>query len=574
MAIKINSKHTLVYMALLFCVITLFFIVANIIRFSNKGFELSDETFYLYFSWHFNSNTYSNTNFGLLNKLVCFNNPNLVNLRFAKFIYQTLAVLVFVFSIFKFLEARKYFIGRLQKTFILLIALMASYVNYDYLPMTLSYNTWSLVLMLLCFSLVFLEYNQTKKYSSVLTSICFGFICFGLFLTKYPNAFIALFIYFLFNLFSIKNNLGYKILGLIIGVFLGYVVFVNNIQDLKNILHNYYAVIFDIKHIKANSYADQLFDFLILCYEKQFLIIELLVIVLSVIIKKHVRVYKNVVIYIPLVINYYLSTLFFEGNSAVLYNDFLVASLFIINVFLFVYLSSEQKEPVFLKRDYILIIVALFLMPIGLMLGTNNLFYYTTSQTMIFSIIASLIFLIITKQLSLTFLVLKTTMISVFALSVLYHGAVKNPYRQNNLLEKNYPLHFTDQLNGIYESHDRFVDYTAINYLTNHFNKSKKEIVTFFNHFGLCYLNGCEVFPESQISDSESLIGGNEYLLKRVKFDTRADLLIVPESIEGNSKFKEMFSKFGVKLNENYQLVYVYQFLSTHEKIYFYKKAM
>ena len=289
MAIKINYKNTLIYSALLFCVIVLAFIVVNIIRFSNKGFELSDETFYLYSSWHFNSESYNNTNFGLLNKIACFNNPNLINLRLAKFAYQTLAVLVFVFSAFRFFEFKKFTINKLQKTFVLLIAIMASYANYDYLPMTLSYNTWSLVLMLLCFSVIFIEYVQTKKYSSLLTSTLYGFLCFSLFLTKFPNAFIALFIYVLFNLFSIKSNFAYKLLGLFLGAFLGYFIFLNSILDLKNILYNYYAVIFEIKHIKANSYSDQLFDFLILCYEKHFLIIELLLIVLSVIIKKYVH---------------------------------------------------------------------------------------------------------------------------------------------------------------------------------------------------------------------------------------------------------------------------------------------
>ena len=135
-------------------------------------------------------------------------------------------------------------------------------------------------------------------------------------------------------------------------------------------------------------------------------------------------------------------------------------------------------------------------------------------------------------------------------------------------------LSFSDPINGVYENYERFVDYTALNVLTNHFNSSKKDVVLFFNHFGLCFINGCHVFPESQISDSESLINANEYILHRFNFDDRFDLLILPESVNGSIKFKAMFSKFNVNLHKNYQLVYVYQFLSNQEKIYFYKKGI
>lgn len=574
MAIKINAKNTFVYSALLFCIIALSIVVIHAIGFSNKGFELSDETFYLFFTLNFNSETFVLSNFGLLNKLSCFNEVSLVNLRLAKFIYQSLAVVVFVFSLFKLLNFRKYIVSNANKSFIMIIALMTSYCNYDYLPMTLSYNTWSLILMLFCFSIIFIEYTINKKSYALITSVVFGFLCFGLFLVKFPNAFIAVFFYFVFNVFSIKSNFWYKFLGLVIGGVIGYLVFLNNLGDLKNIIINYYAAIFEVKHVQANSYLTQVVDFLILCYDKQFLLVELLVILTAVIVKKYVTVYKTAFIFLVIIFNYYLSSFFFKGNSVALYNDFIAGSIFIINIFLFVFMANEKESLVFPRKEEVIIVTSLFVMPVCLMLGTNNLFYYTSSQTMVFSIIAALIYLIYSNQLNASFLAIKCVVVCIFILSILKQGAVETPYRQNNLLAKKYPLHFSEALNGINESYEAFVDYNVINELTKKLNPSNRPVLTFFNHFGVHYLTGNRIFPDSQISDAEDLIIADEYVLTKANFDDSLDLLIIPETVENSAKFKAMFSRFGVNLGENYKMVFMYEFLSTHEKVYMYKKLI
>ena len=88
MAAKINVKNSFVYLALLFCVIALVVVVSTIFKFADKGFQLSDETFYLRYSLNFNSGNFGVTNFGLLNNLFCFVHPTILNLRLAKLIYQ------------------------------------------------------------------------------------------------------------------------------------------------------------------------------------------------------------------------------------------------------------------------------------------------------------------------------------------------------------------------------------------------------------------------------------------------------------------------------------------------------
>jgi len=574
MAVKINFKNSFVHLALLFCLIAVFFVIVNIFRFIDKGFELSDETFYLSNSLNFNSSNYGFTYFGLLNNFFCFGHPTLLNLRLAKLIYQSFAILIFTFSIFHFLQHRGFSISKLQKVFILIIALMTSFCNYDYLPMTLSYNSWSLIITALCFSVIFIEYTIVNAYSSFTASLIYGFLFFSLFLTKLPNAVIILFIYLVFNLFSIKINILIKFFGIITGVYIGYMIYLNNFQDLKNILENYYVTLFEVKHVKANSYLNQFYAFFIFCIKQKYILFELLIVLLTIISKKLFIQYKNFTTGIILLANYAFAGCFFKGNSVELYNDFVVASVLIMNVILFSYLYYENIGFPLPKKEFALIIFFLFVIPFLLMLGTDNLFYYTTSQTMVFTMIAILIYQIYLRQLSVIFLALHCSIICVFIICILYQGAVKRPYRQKNLMLKTYPIHFSEPIEGIYESYEKFVDYTTINILVNKFNTSKKPVFTFFNHIGLSYINNCKVFPETIISDGEHVMYYNDYILTRYHFDDRFDLLVLPETVENSQKFKQLFTKYGVFFKENYKLRYVYRFLSTGEKVYFYKKQI
>jgi hypothetical protein len=574
MAAKITQKNAIVYSALVFCVASLCGLVICILKLSNRGFELSDETFYLYFSSHFNSDTYTVTNFGLLNNFFCFNNPSLFNLRLARFIYQSLAVLIFVLSLFKFLNKKNYKLSLTQQLFILVIGLMSSFFNYDYLPMTLSYNIWSLILMLLCFSIILIDYSVAQSAIAILTAALYGFFCFCFFLTKFPNAVIAVFIYLIFNVFSIKKDLGFKFFGLIIGALLGYFIFLNNLHDLKNIISNYYITVFDVKHVKATSYFSQFSDFFVFCCQKQFILIELIVILFSVITKKYIERHKWLAASGILVVNYAFIILFSKGNSAELYNDFIASVIMVINTILFIYMFYKGVAMPTPRKEFALVLFFTSIAPFCLMLGTDNQFYYTTSQTAVFLIIGAVIYLIYSKLLNDYFLALKACVICLFVVSIFYHGAVKEPYRQANLFQKKYPLTFTKPLDGILESYERFVDYNVMNSLLNEFNSSKKPIFTFFTHIGLGYINNVTVFPESPISDGAHTIWYDEYILNRTGFNDRFNLLVLPETVEKNNAFKVMLFKYGVKLHENYKLVYTYKFLSTNESIYFYKKKI
>lgn len=578
MAIKIKSQNIFVFIALLLCLFALFTIVLGGFYFSNKGFELSDETFYLYNSNNFNPNIYITQNFGSINKLSCFNNPTLINLRLAKFFYQTLTVLFFLITLFNYLKYKHYFISKKEKMFIVIIGLLASYINYDYLPMTLSYNSWSLIFMLLCFGLLFIEFTNKNIAVNVITALLFGFISFCFFLIKFPNFFIALFIYSFFNIFFIKKSNFIKTCSFLIGLLVAYFVLINDYLSLISIFKNYRASIFEVKHTDGNPYLAQFYNFYLFCIEQKFIIIELIIFLVAIVIKKYFSKYKIYTSVLLLLFNFSFLLLFIKGNGDKLYNDFLGVSIFIINTFLFVYIfnkpdnSNKSYFGSFKKKEELFLICSLLLMPIGLMIGTNNDFYYTTSQTSIFAVIGVIVFLIIKKTpFQLDFIAFKTVLFSFFVLGVLYFGAIKNPYRQFDLANKNYPINFSKELDGIYESKERFIDFYSLNNLVNTFNQNKKPVFVFFNHMGIFYIGNTKIFPESPISGAEHLISIDEYILDRLNFSDNLDLLLLPESVEKSEKFRTMFRKYNVRINYNYKLVYVYQFLSSKEKVYLYK---
>lgn len=569
MAIKVNIKSSFILISLVFSLCCLFLIAFGALYFSNKGFELSDETYYLYFSNHHNPDTFIVSNFGLLNDLFCFGKPTLVHLRIAKIIYQNLAVLFFCFGMFKFFDFKQYKISKKARLFVFIMALMLSYVNYDYLPMTLSYNTWTFILSLCCFGIFFLEQVFYDKWKHLVSAFSFGFLLSCLLLVKLPAGIILTFFYFILNLFISRRYFFLKILCVLLGTLLAYFIFLNDFEYLKKIIYNYYVILFEVKHAEATSYLGQMESFWNLCIEKHYVLIELIIFLVAIILKKINSKYKVVFSFLLIIVNLSFVFLFIKGNGEVLYNDFLAGTLFLLSFILYVYL--KESSDVKLSKEVLVLLILLFLLPFFLMLGTNNEFYYTVSHTMMFAVMSAVLYAAATGRLDSGYLSLKCIFVCVFILGVLYFGAVKNPYRQFDLTKKHYTLNFTEEISNIEESYEKYIDYIVLNNLINRQNKNKKPIVTFFNHFGLCYIADIAIYPESQISDAEKYIYVNEYVLDRFKFNDRFDLIVLPGTVEKSNKFKRLFEKYGIKLNYNYKLACSYELKSTKEKVYIYK---
>ena len=582
---KLSFQQLFIFVSIGFGFLVLFVIISGIFYYLNRGFEISDEGYYLYLSNYYNPTSYNVSAFGILNKLACFGDATLINLRLAKLLYQLIAVLFFVYCLLRYLKFKNIILDLKQKAFVFIIISVTSFGHYDYLPMTLSYNSWSLILALSCFALILLEFTIASKSINTLTSMAIGFLCFSLFLTKLPNGIIMMCLYGMFNLFYIKKNTIFKIAGFVAGVFASYLIILKNSENLLAIIENYRITLFDVKHAESGVYLKQFYKVLVLCGQHKLVTFSVIVVVLIagvilrklfIKIKQHTIYQKYVYTYIIFTIGFLMCLPFFKGNGHKTYNDFIAVGLLILNPFLFVYFNgtSSFKITTFFKNDISIVITVLVLTPILLMIGTNNAFYYSTSPTMVFAFCGVLIYLVKSKTKYTTYLSLFSLVSCLFVMSILYFGGIKKPYRQTNLNDKTYPIHFGHLLNGIYESRDAFVDLVSVNQIINTLNKEHQVFLTFFNFYGFTIINNTKTVPEMPLSSQERALEYNDFVMSKSNLDQIKPLLLLPDTIITNPKFNALFSKYHITLNHNYKLVYQYHFLSNKEKMYVYKSTL
>jgi hypothetical protein len=555
------------------CFTALVTYIIAVTYFSHKGFELSDEAFYLYFTEHYNTDCLLYQNFGLLNKIACLGNITLFNLRIAKLVYQIIAILVFCFSVFAYLKHKQIIISNLTKTFTCILLLMSSFISYDYLPMTLSYNTWTLLLSLFIFSIVLHEFCTKVKWMQLTYSTGIGFFIFCLFLSKFPNAIVMLGIYSLILVLYQRSLLLTKFLGLLLGSLLAYLLLIPNLTFFKTVLHNYKVVVFDIAHVSSGSYIQQFSEFYNLALRLNYVYYVIIVCCMVWAIRKWNKSQNPWLYYLPLLLNFSVAAYFFKGNSEQLHNDFCVGSLFLFNVFIYYYFFKTNSSSRFVLSENVVVIMILLISPFALMLGTNNLFYYTTSQMVCLSIAGGLVGLFCFSKLDEFILPLATVFICAFVFTATYIGGVKKPYRQESLILKNYPLSSDASLTGIYESKNRYMDYVALKTIITALSPTQTHVFGFFNHIGLNYIAHKALVAETGFSDGESNMNANTYVLAHLKSNINYNLIALPESIHKNLAFKKMFESCKIYLGSNYKLMYSYTFLSTNETIHFYKKV-
>jgi len=565
-------KSLFVLLSVIFGLISVSVFIYCVFYFSNKGFEITDETYYLYFTEHPKLNIYLTQNFGILNNFACLGKISIINLRITKLVFQIVAITIFIYCLFYYIRKNSCVLSKYNMLLISVSIVMASFVNYDYLPMTLSYNTWTLILSLFCFSLIFIELINKLKTVQLLTSFGYGFLTLCLFLVKFPNSVIMIMIYVFINFMFNRQLWSIKIITFFSGILISYLIFINDYNHLLNIISNYKVALFDLKYMSTGSYLEQFKSFILLCYQLNYLSYLVIIILLTIGISKFNKSKNQIINYIPILLNLGFALLFFKGNSQNLYNDFMVFCLLILNGFIYIIFNKSSLVKINYFSEIHIISFILMVLPVGLMLGTNNMFYYTASQTMCFSLAGIILLMSCKSKIDFFYLPISSVFVCAFVFSVDYFGAVKTPYRQGNLFEKNIPIHFHPYLDGLYESKERFIDYSAMNSVINKLSPSTKKVVTFFSYMGLNYIANKSTFPECPLSDGENYIEADKYILKREHFNDSFELIVVPSKVYNNIKFKSMFAQYVVFFDKNYKLKFSYTLLSTKETVYFYKK--
>ncbi len=571
MDIEIKSVKILYNFSVFIGAILLLILIISALYFFPRGFDLSDESFYLYSSIHTLKEGFITTNFGILNHFFLLDSPGLIGLRVLKLLLQLASSVAFFFGLRNYLRYNGIVLSRNIELGSLLLVSLSSFINYDYLPMSMSYNSWSLVLALSAMSLLLTDFTKRENAYILFSSVLYGFICFAAFLAKFPNFFFFGFIYFLTHVFVIKNRVGFRLLFVLIGLLLGYFIFIHDYKLLELICSNYYDTIFGIKHLEAHSYANDFRDLWNVRGVKVSAGLQILTFVGALLLRKLIPSYKlrDFIFYALITLNF--STLFYyrSGNSQVLCNDFIIEMIFLFNaVHFFIYSTAISPSEKTLSHPIFVIVVLMF-MPFVCSIGSNNPFYYSCSHYFIFLIGAVLILVLRRKRQPFIFLMLNVVALCFVLPAVLLQGAVKTPYRQSSLLNKTYPLKYP-VVKGVYESYEALVDYASIETVVTNIDKDVKRVFCTANYIGTVFFTGAELYPPTWISDSPDHIPSTEFILKKENFSPKAGILLLPIRVARHGAFIKLFSNFNVNLTANYRLAYTYKCISIPDTISFY----
>jgi hypothetical protein len=564
-SVKINNSLLLATGTAL--MLLLVFVIGLIIFSLNKGFELSDESYYCLASKFPDDTRLINSYFGLVNYKFTFGNTDLLALRGFKFVYQTLALLMFGLSFFVFL--RKKFSVQKQYFFSILgFIVISGYVNYDYLPMTLSYNSWSLILSLVYWSAFLISISYDKSWVLIVSGAAVGFVSTVLFYVKLPNAIFLFAIftgYFLFfNLKKLIPALLVLFTGSIVALFFLFGSAAFFMPKTLNLIDNLKGS----NHASVSFYFEQCLD-LIDQAGALFCTVQLLLPVAMFVIRKRKMNWKPGLFLI--FCNLLFTLLYMRGNSRNVVNDFLmVFTISVSSAALLVLFYDKNKVKV--SNPDLYIFGVLFLTPFLLALGTSNTIFYTSSQSLVYFItfvIGSTV--VLNSNKTSFYYSLCAVFSSLLFVCAIYNGMCVSPYRQSALIEKKLPIIFATGFGNVYENQERFEAFCGATIKLKKHNRDLLPVLASPPCLGVIMLSGMSPFAMSWISDTEEYVEVNEKYFEKYSPKNRRPFLLISDKIPRSEKQRAIFKKNGIDFNNNYSLCDSVCFDFNKEYFYFYK---
>lgn len=454
----------------------------------NKGVELSDESYYNLVSHDAPNKHAFASAYGTVNEFFTHNDAGWVSMRYYKWIYQLIALFVFCFSLANYL-LKKLEIEKFKVWLFVLPVFIAGWINYDYLPPGLSYNTWSFLGTLLFCSAILIEAAGKKQKHAIMSGLLNGFVFVILLSVKFPNAFFILLLYFFYKVIIWRKYLATSLLSFLFSSLLTSLMIYGDFIEAMRSIADVVEEMGLVKHTGFSIYYDQFIDYLQNGTGLLFLAIQcaafIFVLLLPVPFAKPAAL---------LAIAYNCIFLFLKkgGNSLSVYNDFTYFLVFFLSVLLLYF--AEKRTDLDLKiRNSVKFILFLFLfLPFFMSIGTNNSIFYTASQFgSLYIATAAILLLRISKSTVLNTMALMSLLFSVLILFSVLQGYQQTPYRQTDLKEKNMPLIFSESFKSVYESKDRFVFFAELTAKMKKGNPNKYPIASSFSYVGASLL--CEL---------------------------------------------------------------------------------
>lgn len=540
------KQHVLVNTSLVLALICLVGFVCVISSCLNKGFELSDESYYLLSTKYPLDTTLLNSSFGLINHRLAFGLNDLYSLRIFKLIYQLLFLGIFARAFFLY-AIRSLKAKRNNVLLLSLLIIISGLSNYDYLPMTLSYNSWSLNFGLLFWSgLLFSHITESKK-GVAFSNMLMGLSVLFLFYTKAPNALVMGFVFILYAFMFQRKNLLNTFLLFGLGKIAGIIILFLSFEDFRNITANLYQTISTTKHAEVGSYFGQISEMISTGLGIRFFLLQGVVLASMYFIR---RLNLNTMIGILLLaFNTYFTWTYFKGNSYDVSNEFKVFSVFAFNCLGAIILFFSGTRD--LKNTFIPFL--LILTPFMLAAGTSNSIFYTSSQLIVLSITGLFLLLLrITRSEMEVYYAYSSLFIMFFIGSFLYHGMIQQPYRQTNLSEKTSLLPESSQIRNIFENNERVVKYKELSDKLKRYNTQHLSVLSSPPALGGLMLTDMKPFAVCWIADPDEMASANEEYFRKVDLASNRPFLVISQQIYNGPKQNKTFKNGGMDLKLDY----------------------
>lgn len=420
---------------------------------ADKGFDVSDEGFYMYKYSSLNASRISFTNFHLLQQfLFPFVEPTIYNLRIEKLLLCFVGSAVFSFSIFYYLKHVQSIILKGLKILSLYVVILSGFtLTYAFGPQTPAYNFFSSFFVVLATALFIVDLSKQQSTVKVVALyLLIGAFCECLFLAKFTNAIVLPLVFFIVYVVyaaQASNNkvvvLKFALLRLVLlftGYFITHLLVCGGWESGMSFYLKLASVIDNLRGHDNNTLIDAFIAtfttvYHSLCTVKFILFTASLVAALWAFFRgNNYLFYAFVLLHILVIYQFKL----YYGGEANKTEQTIGYFLWIIALAV-IYIIRQKRQNILNTaaiKQHILLYLLLFFIPIASVLGTNNqlqiqvIFYMPLWLVLLYLLIPAST----KKTIIITVFVLLTTVQSIDA--VVYH-----PYRiSGTLLEQNQPL--------------------------------------------------------------------------------------------------------------------------------------
>lgn len=539
---------------------------------SNYGLDLSDESFYIV-GYYFDIEptivvTYFHRIYNLFFSVFNFSIPQIRLLRLVITIGSSL------FLVYTVIQFCKYKIEELSfnnKLFLTILVLIGALLSYSFGPQTLSYNSFSLIFLMLTLS-CWLSIHQTKNYN-FLKNIVFGILIGFSFYNKITNFILLL---GLFPLASLLINLidKYKFWIALkntiiqyLTVFFGflicfYLLFNHHLtfnQNIATIIAGFSQT--DESYTLINLLSDYAIKIEALYLNTYKWILRLMVfeIVFYFVNKRYpfkVLPYFRYAFLIGLIAYFLYHNTHLLGETGLNYYYFEIHLVLYISAC--IYGVQQFKKGENYKNRLVLIFAAFFMVLVG-SVGTNS---YLTAAFLFYLVFLYLSLFFILKDVQKEIKIILLFFILLVSCFQIINSNIKFPYRQLNLLENKSIIVDNEVLKNIY------VDNNQLNIANNlHFLKRKNITSVYTYNFlsGLCLMLEKEPYAFGWISGNDAKINA-KIIEKSKNQDPKSIVFIVPEFVPLNEQLVNALKSKGVFFKEDYRLVKTIKYYDYAEK--------